>query len=47
MLWQCSFTWYPDTKREQVAQRILEQHDAGKNKPERIKELRSMVQGKG
>ena len=31
MLWQCTFTWYPHTKREQ----------------ERIKEIRSTVQGKG
>jgi hypothetical protein len=37
MLWLCSFTWFPNTKREEVAKRILQQHDAGMNHPERIK----------
>ena len=37
MLWQCQFTWFPQTTRAQVAQRILQQHDAGLNFPERIK----------
>jgi hypothetical protein len=37
MLWLCSFTWFPNTKREQVAKRIVQQHDAGMNHPERIK----------
>ena len=37
MLWLCSFTWFPHTKREQVATRIVQQHDAGMNHPERIK----------
>jgi hypothetical protein len=37
MLWQCSFTWYPRTTRQQVAKRIVQQHDAGHNHPERIR----------
>src|ERR1043165_5167161 len=37
MLWYCAFTWYPNTTREQVAQRIVQQHDAGANYPERIR----------
>jgi hypothetical protein len=37
MLWYCSFTWYPQTTRQQVAKRIVQQHDAGLNRPERIR----------
>jgi hypothetical protein len=37
MLWYCAFTWYPGTTRTQVAQRIVQQHDAGANHPERIR----------
>jgi hypothetical protein len=37
MLWYCAFTWFPSTKRQQVAQRVVQQHDAGMNHPERIK----------
>ena len=37
MLWLCSFTWFPNTKREQVAKRVVQQHDAGMNHPERIR----------
>jgi hypothetical protein len=37
MLYLCQFTWYPGTKRSQVAQRVVQQHDAGANHPERIK----------
>ena len=37
MLWYCAFTWYPSTTREQVAKRVVQQHDAGKNYPERIR----------
>ena len=36
MLFYCEFTWYPGTTREEVAQRLIEQHDAGANNPERI-----------
>jgi hypothetical protein len=37
MLWQCEFTWYSHTTRHQVAERIIQQHDAGLNRPERIR----------
>jgi (2Fe-2S) ferredoxin len=37
MLWYCAFTWYPQITREQVAQRVVQQHDAGTNRPERIR----------
>ena len=37
MLWFCPFTWYPGTTRALVAQRVVQQHDAGQNFPERIK----------
>lgn len=45
MLWQCSFTWFPHTKREQVAKRIVQMHDAGKNHPERIRGWYNLVGG--
>jgi hypothetical protein len=37
MLFYCQFTWFPGTKREEVARRVVQQHDAGLNHPERIK----------
>ncbi len=37
MLFLCQFTWFPGTTREQVAQRLVLQHDAGLNYPERIR----------
>jgi hypothetical protein len=37
MLWYCRFSWHPHTSREQVARRVVQQHDAGANHPERIK----------
>jgi hypothetical protein len=37
MLWYCAFTWHSQTTRQQVAQRVVQQHDAGLNNPERIK----------
>ncbi len=36
MQFLCQFTWYPGTTREQVAKRLVQQHDAGLNHPERI-----------
>jgi len=36
MLFYCAFTWFPGTNRKQVAQRLIEQHDAGANNPEKI-----------
>ena len=37
MLWYCGFTWYPQTTRTKVAQRIVQQHDAGANNPENLR----------
>lgn len=37
MLWYCKFKWHADTTREQMARRVVQQHDAGTNHPERIK----------
>jgi hypothetical protein len=45
MLYYCEFTWFPGTTREEVAQRIVEQHDAGANHPERIKGWYNLVGG--
>lgn len=36
MLWYCRFAWLPQTTRQQVAQRIVHQHDVGATHPERI-----------
>src|SRR3712207_4381417 len=45
MLWLCSFTWFPHTTREQVAKRIVQQHEAGLNRPERIRGWYNLVGG--
>ena len=37
MLWYCAFTWYPKTERQEVAKRILQQHDAGKHRSEQVR----------
>ena len=37
MLWHCAFKWYPQTNRQQVAKRIVEQHDANGNYPQNIR----------
>lgn len=37
MLWYCQFEWQPHTTRQEVAKRIVQQHDAGKTHPEHIK----------
>jgi hypothetical protein len=37
MLFLCQFTWFPGTTREQAAQRVIQQHDAGANNPDRIR----------
>ena len=37
MLFYCEFTWFPGTNRQQVAKRLVEQHDAGSNNPDQIK----------
>jgi hypothetical protein len=45
MLFLCEFTWYPGTMREEVAQRVVQQHDAGANNPERINGWYNLVGG--
>ncbi len=45
MLFYCEFTWFPGTKRAEVAQRVVQQHDAGKNNPERIRGWYNLVGG--
>ncbi|CAN5796592.1 hypothetical protein BH23CHL2_BH23CHL2_34250 [soil metagenome] len=37
MLWYCRYTWHHDTTREKIAQRVVEQHDAGANQPDKIR----------
>lgn len=37
MLFYCEFTWFPGTSRQEVAQRVVAQHDAGANNPDQIK----------
>lgn len=45
MLYFCEFTWFPGTTREDVAKRVVQQHDAGANNPERIKGWYNLVGG--
>ncbi len=37
MLWYCRFTWQEGTNSEIVRERVLKQHAAGTNHPERIR----------
>lgn len=37
MLWHCKYTWYPNTTRQQVAQRLVQQHEAKATHPDRWK----------
>src|SRR3954452_13331616 len=37
MLVLCQFTWFPGMTRQQGARRMVAQHDAGANNPEKIK----------
>src|SRR5215212_8392353 len=37
MLWYCAFTWHHGATRAQVAQRVVQQHDANATHPERIR----------
>ncbi len=36
MRFYCEFTWYPHVSREMVARRVVAQHDANANNPDRI-----------
>jgi hypothetical protein len=37
MLWYCEYTWQPGVTAEKVRARVLEQHEAGTNQPQRIR----------
>jgi hypothetical protein len=37
MLWYCRFTWHKGTTGDQVRRRVVEQHEAGTNHPEKIR----------
>jgi hypothetical protein len=37
MLWYCRYTWHHHTTREQVAARVIAQHEAGTNQPDKIR----------
>ena len=45
MLWYCRFKWHSSTTASQVRQRVLQQHEAGTNHPERIKGWYNLVGG--
>jgi hypothetical protein len=45
MLYLCEFTWFPGTTRADVAARLVRQHDAGANHPDRIKGWYNLVGG--
>ena len=45
MLFLCEFTWFPGTTREEVAERVVQQHDANRNHPERIQGWYNLVGG--
>lgn len=45
MLFYCAFTWFPGTTRKDVAERVVRQHESGKNKPENIKGWYNLVGG--
>ena len=45
MLYLCEFTWFPGTSRAEVARRVVQQHDAGANRPERIQGWYNLVGG--
>ncbi len=45
MLWYCRFKWHPHTNAGQVRRRVLEQHEAGTNQPEKIRGWYNLVGG--
>ena len=45
MLYLSEFTWFPGTSRAEVARRVVQQHDAGLNRPERIQGWYNLVGG--
>ncbi len=45
MLWYCAFTWYPGTKRQEVAQRVVRQHEKGAHSSQQIREWYNLAGG--
>lgn len=45
MKFYCEFTWFPGTTRRDVAERIVQQHEAGRNNPDRIAGWYNLVGG--
>lgn len=45
MKFYCEFTWFPGTTRRDVAERIVQQHEAGRNNPDRITDWYNLVGG--
>jgi hypothetical protein len=45
MKFYCEYTWFPGTTRRAVAERIVRQHEAGSNRPERIHGWYNLVGG--
>lgn len=45
MLWYCAFTWYPGTKRQEVAQRLIQQHEKGAHSSQQIREWYNLAGG--
>ena len=37
MLWHCQYTWQSGVTADQVRKRVLQQHEAGTNRPRQIK----------
>jgi hypothetical protein len=45
MLWYCAYTWHHGTTAQQVRTRVVQQHDAGTNKPDKIRGWYDIVGG--
>ena len=45
MLFYCAYTWFPGTRPEQVWKRVIDQHEAGANQPERIRDWCDLAGG--
>lgn len=45
MRFYCEFTWFPGTTQDEVAERLIQQHDAGANHPEKLKHWCNLAGG--
>jgi hypothetical protein len=45
MKFYCEFTWFPGTTRRDVAERLVHQHEAGSNNPDKIQGWYNLVGG--